>query len=117
MSDAADLYDPSALKGQGDVEMVLFYHRGKIIQRFAREVLFVAYDPKNVPELVNSLLARLKEAGETPVINMPRRKITRAQRDALVTRATLVYRSMMEKGRPPAVVAQHVVDSVLSAIE
>jgi len=113
-----DLYDTRALAGNdGITEMVIFEHNGKIIQRFARETLFVAYSPENVPAIINRLLACMKEAGQTPVINMPRRKITKAQRDALVTRAIHVYRSMTEKNRPPAVVAQHVVDSVLSAIE
>jgi hypothetical protein len=113
-----DLYDTRALAGNdGMTEMVIFEHNGKIIQRFAREMLFVAYDPQNVPAIINRLLACLKEAGQTPVINLPRRKITKVQRDALVTRALHVYRSMAEKRRPPGMIAQHVVDSVLSAIE
>jgi len=114
----ADLYDTRALAGNdGITEMVIFEHNGKIIQRFARPMEFIAYDAKNLAEILNRFLGAMKEAGHTPVINMPRRKITKKQRDALVTRAIHVYRSMTEKNRPPAVVAQHVVDSVLSAIE
>ncbi len=113
-----DLYDQRALAGDdGKTEMVIFAANGKIIQRFARPMLFVAYDPGNVGEIVNRMLTVVKETGHQVVINMPKRRITRAQRDALVTRAVHVYRSMTEQNRPPALIAQHVVDSVLSAIE
>ena len=113
-----DLYDTSGLAGNdGMTQMVIFAHNGKVIQRFARSMEFIAYDPKNLADILNRFLGAMKEAGHTPVLNMPRRKITKAQRDALITRALHVYRSMNEKGRPPAVVAQHVVDSVLSASE
>ena len=113
-----DLYDTSGLAGNdGMTEMVIFAHNGKVIQRFARQMEFIAYDPANLAEILNRFLGAMKEAGHTPVLNMPRRKITKAQRDALVTRALHVFRSMTEKGRHPADVAKHVVDSVLSAIE
>ena len=96
-----DLYDPRALAGDdGKTEMVIFAHHQKIIQRFARPMLFVAYDPQNMGEIVNRILAAVKETGHTTVINMPKRKITKAQRDALITRALHVYRSMAEKHRP-----------------
>jgi hypothetical protein len=97
--------------------MVIFEHQGKIIQRFDKPMLFVAYEPGNMGEIVNRILAAVKEAGHEIRINIPRRKITKTQRDALVTRALHVYRSMSEKHQHPADVAKHVVDSVLSAIE
>ncbi len=113
-----DLYDPRALAGDdGMTEMVIFAHHQKVIVRFARPMLFVAFDPQNIGEIVNRILACVKETGHTVVINMPRRQISKEKRDALVTRAIHVYRSMTEQNRPPATVAQHVVDSVLSAIE
>lgn len=113
-----DLFDPRALAGDdGITEMVIFAHNGKIIQRFARPMLFVAYDPQNMGAIVNRILGAVKEAGHTAVINMPKRKITEKQRSALITRATHVFRSLAEKGKPPAYIAQHVVDSVISAID
>jgi hypothetical protein len=117
MADAKDLYDPKALQGEGKCEMVVFAHHTHVIQRFERPMLFVAYEPANVGSLVNELLKAAKEAGGEVIINMPRRKISREKRNALVTRALHVYRSMTEKNRHPADVAKHVVDSVLSAIE
>lgn len=101
----------------GKVEMVIFADQGRVIQRFEKPMIRIAYDPKNVGEVVNGFLAAVKEAGFETIINLPKRKITKAQRDALVTRAVHVYRSMTEQHRPPADVARHVVDSVLSAIE
>lgn len=112
-----DLYDPKALQGEGNCEMVIFANNGMVIQRFERPMLFVAYEPKNMGEIVNRFLGAVKEAGFTPVINMPRRSISKEKREALVTRALHVYRSMTEKHQHPADVARHVVDSVLSAIE
>jgi hypothetical protein len=114
---AQDLYDPRALQGDGKTEMVIFAHQGKIIQRFQRPMLFVAYEPTNMGEIVNRILGAVKDSGAEVVINMPKRKITKAQRDALITRALHVYRSMGEKNRHPADIAKHVVDSVISAIE
>ncbi len=113
-----DLYDPSALAGDdGMTEMVIFAHGKKVIMRFARPMLFVAFDPANMGEVLNRAIACCKEAGGEVRINLPKRKISKAQRDALVTRATHVFRSMTEQNRPPALIAQHVVDSVLSALE
>lgn len=112
-----DLYNPSALQGDGKTEMVVFPHAGKVIQRFQRPMLFVAYEPTNVGQLANTLLDSAKACGAEVILNLPRRKLSREKRDALVTRALLIYRSMTEQKKPPALVAQHVVDSVLSAIE
>ena len=118
MADPKDLYNPKALEGnEGMTEMVVFPHNGKIIQRFARPMLFVAYDPKNVGELMNLFLSAAKEGGNEVVINLPRRKISKTRRDALVTRAFHVHRSMTEQKRPPMDIARHVVDSILSEIE
>lgn len=112
-----DLYDPRALQGDGQVEMVIFAHNTKVIMRFEKPMLFVAFDPKNMGEILNRTIACIKEAGGEVAINLPKRKISKEKREALVTRATHVYRSMTEQHRPPALVAQHVVDSILSALE
>lgn len=119
MADSNDLFDPRGLLGgdQGATEMVLFTHEGKVIQRFREPRLWVAYDPANAAELANKFLNAAKECGAQIVLNLPKRKISKEKREALVTRAIHVYRSMTEKHRPPALVAQHVVDSILSALE
>jgi hypothetical protein len=114
-----DLFDPRALFSgdQGATEMVIFTHEGKVIQRFREPRLWVAYDPSNAAELANKFLDAAKECGAQIVINIPRRQVSPIKRMALITRAMHVYRSMTEKGRPPKDVAQHVVDSILSAID
>lgn len=118
MAGPEDLYDPRALEGnEGMTEMVLFTHNGKVIQRFARPMLFVAYDANNAAQLANQLLNRAKECGANIVINVPRRKISKQVRDTLILRAFHVYRSMTEQKRPPMLIAEHVIDSVLSAID
>lgn len=118
MADTHDLFDPRALAGdEGMTEMVIFTHEGKVIQRFARPMLFAAYDPTNAAELANKFLNAAKECGAQIVINVPKRKVSREQREALVTRAIHVYRSMTEQKRHPGDVAKHVVDSILAALE
>lgn len=119
MSEPEDLFDPRALLGgdQGATEMVIFTHEGKVIQRFREPRLWVAYDPPNAAELANKFLNAAKDCGVQIVLNLPRRRISPARRMALITRATHVYRSMTERGRAPKHIAQHVVDSILSAID
>lgn len=113
-----DLFDPRALQGdEGKTEMVLFPHTGKVIQRFARPMLFVAFDPSNAVEVGKKMIDCAVECGAQVTIQVPRRQISREKREALVTRAAHVFRSMTEKNRPPAEIARHVIDSVLSAIE
>lgn len=114
-----DLFDPRALMNgdQGVTEMVIFTHEGKVIQRFRESRLWVAYDPANAAELANKFLNAAKDCGAQIVLNLPKRTIPPHKRMALITRATHVFRSMTEKGRPPKDIAQHVVDSILSAID
>lgn len=114
---ARDLFDPSLLRGDGKCEMVIFTHEQKVIQRFDRPMLFVAYDPANMGEIVNRFLGAVKEAGFPIVINMPKRKITREQRDRMTVRALRVYRTLMDKNKPPAVIVQEMVDTLLSMVD
>lgn len=118
MADGADLFDPAALQGdEGKTEMVLFAHSGKVIQRFARPMLFVAFDPSNAVQVGKKMIDCAVDCGAQVEIKVPRRQISPAKRLALITRATHVMRSMTERGRPPKDIAQHVIDSILSAID
>jgi hypothetical protein len=79
-------------------------------------MLFVAYDPQNLGD--HEPLPRRDQGGGLHAGDQhAAAQISKEKRDALITRAIHVYRSMTEKNRPPALIAQHVVDSVLSAIE
>lgn len=118
MAGPEDLFDPAALQGgDGKTEMVLFAHQGKIIVRYREPRLWVAFDPSSAVDVGKKMIDCAVECGAQVTIEVPRRKISPAKRMALVTRATHVYRSMTEKGRPPKDIAQHVVDSILSAID
>lgn len=112
-----DLYDPRALQGDGNVEMVIFGHNGKIIQRFARPMLFVAYEPENMGPIVNRILGAVKEAGAQVMIDLPKFRLSKERRDILVTRAIRVYASMTQQKKAPAHIAAHVVDSILSELD
>ena len=112
-----DLFDPRQLKGDGKTEMVIFDSGGKVIQRFREAVLHVAYDPANAVEIGKKLIDCAVDCGAQVQIKVPKRQITETQRKRLITRATHVFRSLQEKGRPPKHIAQQVVDVILSGIE
>jgi hypothetical protein len=80
-------------------DMVIFANGSRVIQRFSRPMLFVDYDAQNLGPIIDRFLGAIKEAGFTPVINMPRRQISKEKRDALITRAIHVYRSMSRRSR------------------
>jgi len=116
--DAEDLYDPRALQGdEGMTEMVLFAHTGKVIQRFARPMLFVAFDPGNAVQVGKKMIDCAVECGAQVEIKVPRREISNEKRKALIARCQHIMRSMQERGKSPQSVARNVVDSILAAID
>jgi len=117
VSDTADAVKAGAEGPEGAVEMIIAPEKNRVIQRFQRPMLYVAYERDNAAYVGKSLIDAAVAIGAKLVINVPRKKITREQRDALVTRAFHVHRSMTEQKRPPMLIAKHVVDSILSAIE
>ena len=112
-----DLFDLRLVKGDGKVDMVIFASNGKVVQRFRGTQEWVAFDPPNAVEVGKKIIDCAVECGAKVEIQVPRRSIAPHKRLAMITRATHIYRSMTEKGRPPKDVAQHVVDAILSAIE
>lgn len=119
-SEKEDLFDPALLREPNDggkTEMVLFPHEGKVIVRYREPRLFVAFDPSNAVDVGKKLIDCAVECGAEVQIQVPRREISKGKRDALITRATHVLRSMTEQRRSPAHIARHVVDSILSAID
>ena len=117
MAGPEDLFNPAELQGDGKTEMVLFAHQGKVIVRYREPRLWVAFDPPSAVDVGKKLIDCAVECGANVEIKVPRRKISGIKRQALITRATHVFRSMTEKGRAPKDVAQHVVDSILSAVD
>lgn len=101
----------------GKTEMIINAEGGKVIVRFREPRLWVAMDPANAVGIGKHLIDCAVDCGANVEIKVPRRKISQEKRDALITRATHVFRSMSERGRPPAAIARHVVDSIMSAIE
>lgn len=119
MSDAEikDLFDPRALTGDGNTEMVLFPHTGKVIIRFREPRLWVACEPSDAVQIGKKMIDCAVECGAKVEIKVPRRPISDRKRASLIVRATHVFRSMTEKGKAPKDIAQHVVDSILSAVD
>jgi hypothetical protein len=108
---------PDAFEVDGNVQMAVGQRNKKIVIQFQRPMSFIVIDPPNAVALANQFLDLAKACGFEVVLNLPKRKISKEQRDRLCTRATHVFRSLQEKNRPPAYIARHVVDTILSAID
>lgn len=121
MADAADLFDPRTLPAgdEGMTEMVLYPHPAtkKIIQRFARPMLFVAYDPPNAVPVAKQMIDIAVGLGVHVTIQAPKRKIREQDRAVLITRVGHIVRTQLEQGKKPEVMARNVVDTILSYID
>ena len=117
MTDTTDLFDARALTGDGKMEMAIFEEKGRTIQRFKSPVLWVAYDPSNAVAIGWALIDSATKCGAQVTVQVPRRRITKQQRDQMIVRSTHVFRSMSERGKPPAEIVRSVVDSILAMVE
>ena len=105
------------MSDEGKTELIIQAEQGKVIVRFPEPLLWLALDPANAVGIGKHLIDCAVDCGANVEIKVPRKEISREKRTALITRALHVQRSMTEQNRPPAMIAQHVVDSILSAIE
>lgn len=121
MADPVDLFDPRTLPAgdEGKTDMVIFVHQGtkKVIQRFARPMEFVAYDPQNLVPIAGQMLDCCQELGFTVSLKVPKRKITEQDRAVLITRVGHILRTHLERGAKPEAMSRNVVDTVLSYID
>lgn len=116
-----DLYDVRTLP-QGDegmTEMVLFVNprTGKVIQRFARPMLFVAYDPVNAANVGKAMIDEAVNAGAHVEIQVKKKQITDKGRAVLITRVDHILKNLLERGRPQHYIAQQIVDTLLTSEE
>lgn len=117
MADEADSLPVKAGTSEGSCEMIIGQSHGKVVQRFQRPMTYVLYEPANAVGVAKTMIDTAVALGANVAIQVPRRNITREQREKLVTRATHVFRSMQEQGKTPAWIARNVVDTILSAID
>lgn len=112
---------PAQQNDSGKVDMIItpWLHRQQkiVVIRYEAPRYWVGLEPKNAAEMAKLLLDAAQQQGANIQLSMPRREVTKDQRDRLIVRATQVFRSLAEKRRPPAEIARQVVDSVLSAID
>lgn len=108
---------PQVELDQGKTEMILHVEGGRVVIRFREPRLWVAFDPPNAVQVGKNLIDCAVQCGARVEIQVPRREVSMEKREALTARAMHIFRSMSDKGRPPAVIARHVVDSILASIE
>ena len=111
-----DLLDVKTLEGDGDVEMVVFHRDEQIIIRFRKPMEWVGFDLPNAVAVGKQLIDLAVSLGANVELVLPRREVTREQRVRLMNRTAHIFRSMTEKGRPPQMIAEQVVDTILSEI-
>ena len=97
--------------------MIITVHEGRVVQRFQRAMLYVLYERDNAAfvgrEMINAAIA----CGAQVQINVPRVKISREKRDAMIARAAQIHRSMLEQKKEPLAIARNVVDQLLAQID
>lgn len=108
---------PPGQDDDGKTEMAIQSEKGQVVIRFREPRLWVVFAPSNAVNIGKHLIDCAVACGAEVTIQVPRRQVSREKREALVVRTMHVIRSTQDKHRPPAIVAQHVVDSILAAIE
>jgi len=108
---------PDAVDFSGAVEMAVGPEHGKVVLAFKTPQTRVDIDPPVAVALAKQLLDLAQVCGFNVVLQVPRRAITREQRNHLVFRALHIYRDLNEKRKPPHYIVQQIVDSILSAID
>lgn len=107
----------AASPGEGQVEMIIGTENGKVVQRFQRPMLYVLYERDNAAFVGRELINAAVACGAQVQLNVPRVRITKEKRDALIARAAQIHRSMREQKKDPLVIARHVVDQLLAQID
>lgn len=108
---------PPEQPDEGKTEMAIQAEKGQVVVRFREPRHWVVFEPSNAVQIGKHLIDCAVACGANVTIQVPRRKISREQRDHLIVRAGHVVRSLSDQGKPPAVIARHVVDAILSAID
>ena len=101
----------------GLTDMIIKAEGGSVVMRFPKPLLFVTFDPANAVNIGRHLIDCAVACGADVSIEVPRRQVSKEQRDRLITRAVHVHRSMGERNQRPKDIATAVVDSILSAID
>ena len=97
---------------------------GKVIIKFHQPITWCELDPemaRQVAEAMAKAAYRCRYKVDPPdnrsaLAGEMRSRITQKIRDDLVTRMTLVLRSLQDKGRAPHVIASEMVDQLLARV-
>lgn len=107
----------AAAPGEGQVEMIIGTEAGKVVQRFQRPMAYVLYEPENAAYVGREILNAAVACGAKVQINVPRVKVSREKRDAMIARAAQIHRSLLERNRDPLAIAREVVDQTLAQLD
>ena len=88
---------------------------GQVIITFPKAVEWAAFDPETARQIGEAMA---KEAYSVRYGRKPQAKSVIAEevRTRLLNRATLIIRSLQEKGKKPGFIAMEVVDAILSEV-
>ena len=103
--------------GDGQSEVGVLAERGKVILRFPKPMLWVAFDVTGARNVADAMTAEADRIQR--LITRPERMAYAANRmrAKLITRVTLMLTSMERDRKKPAYQAAHVVDQVLQAVK
>lgn len=117
MVNNVDLYDLRHVQSKGDVEMVIFGHGDRVIQRFREQTDFVSYELPNAVAVGKQFIDEAVNRGANVTLQVPKRKITEEQRVQMILRAGHIMRSELEKNRHPEAISRAIVDHILAMVD
>ena len=94
--------------------MIIKAEGGQVVVVFEKPMRHIKFDPANAVQIGKHLIDCAVTLGMEVEIKVPRKEVSREQRNILVVRAMNIMRSLANK--PPKRIAIEVVDSILSAI-
>lgn len=104
---------------EGKVEMSVYADRGHVVQRFARPMQLVVYDPQNCLDVSEAMAAAAFEAreGVKPVGDALKAELVERHRIRLTQRVAVMLNSLREdRTKSNGHVAKAVVDAMLREV-
>lgn len=96
--------------------VALGIEKGRVVMLFYRPVDRHEWAPHDAAQFGKMLIDHAVAAGAEVVIEVPKRPISKEQRDRMIQRIIHVDRSLQEKGRTPAFRARALVDTLLAMV-
>lgn len=109
---------------EGTTSLAVKDEKGRVVLQFPHPVKWCELEPEMARQAAEAMARAAYRCrfnvdppdNRSAMAGEMRKRVTRQIRDELVTRATLILRSLQDKGRAPHVIAAELVDQMLGRI-